>query len=281
MLPPSVDNLTAPHVLEQRKKEEIEFHNKKRLFKYGTAQHEEHYPGVKYYSVNRRVHQHIDDWVAQRCAGKRTLVYGCGDGGQSFHMARHGASSVIGVDISPGSIKLAVEQAEQLGLADSISFQVMDCENLAFPDNSIDIIVAAAVLHHLDLPRAYAEMVRVLAPTGSIICIEPLAHNPLIQFYRRRTPEQRTPWEIDHILRVKDVRLASKFFGRVETRFFNLFTLLAVPFRKRRGFDKLLTAMEAVDSVALRIPFLNRQAWQVVFVLSEPRKAKAAQETGS
>lgn len=259
-------------VMEQRKKEEIEFHNQKRSFSYGTPEYEERYPSVKYYSINRRIHQYVEEWLSERCAGKRTLVYGCGDGGQSFHMARNGASSVVGIDIADNSIKLAKEQAKSLGLSDRISFQVMDCENLVFPDSSIDIIVAAAILHHLDLQRAYAEMSRVLIPSGSIICIEPLAHNPLIQLYRRQTPDQRTPWEIDHILRVKHVRLAKKFFNRVEARFFNLFTLLAVPFRKRPSFAKVLSAMEAVDSVALRIPFLRSQAWQVVFVLSEPRK---------
>jgi ubiquinone/menaquinone biosynthesis C-methylase UbiE len=265
---------SAPDInlLEQRKREEIEFHNQKRMFVHGTAEHEEHYPGVKFYSINRNVHKYIENWLSERCVAKDTLVYGCGDGGQSFQLANHGAASVTGIDIAENSIKKAKEQAETLGLADRISFQVMDCENLSFPDDSMDIIVAAAVLHHLDLPRAYAEMARVLRASGSIICVEPLAHNPLIQYYRRRTPEQRTPWEIDHILKMKDVRLAGKFFNRVEARFFNLFTLLAVPFRKSRGFSTILGALEALDSVALQIPLVRSQAWQVGFVLSEPKK---------
>ena len=83
---------------------------------------------------------------------------------------------------------------------------------------------------------------------------------------------RRTSWEIDHILKMKDVRLARKFFSRIEVRFFNLFTLLAVPFRKRRGFSTILGALEALDSVALQIPLVRSQAWQVGFVLSEPKK---------
>ena len=255
-------NIPEPSSREQRKQEEIDFHNEQRF---------QRRPLRKYYSINRRIHQYVEGWMSQRCAGKRALVYGCGDGAQSFHLARSGAS-VIGIDIADNSIKLAREQAEKEGLADRISFQVMDCENLAFPDNSIDIIVAASVLHHLDLPRAYSEMARVLKPSGAIICIEPLGHNPLIQFYRRRTPDLRTRWEIEHILKVKHVRLAEKFFDRVEARFFHLFTLLAVPFHRRQGFSKMLGALEVLDSVVLRIPYLKRQAWQVVFVLSGPRK---------
>src|ERR1700693_2967124 len=95
------------NLLEQRKKEEIEFHNWKRSFASGSQEYEEHFPTVKYYSVNRRVHKYVEDWLSARCEGKRTLVYGCGDGGQSFHMARNGAASVVGIDIADGSIKLA------------------------------------------------------------------------------------------------------------------------------------------------------------------------------
>lgn len=249
--------------LEQRKQEEVDFHNEQRFERKRLH---------KYYAINRGVNDYVEGWLKERCAGKRALVYGCGDGAQSFHLARNGAS-VVGIDIADNSIRMAKEQAEREGLSDRLSFQVMDCENLAFPDDSIDIIVAASVLHHLDLPRAYSEMARVLKKSGAIICIEPLGHNPLIQAYRRRTPDLRTRWEIDHILKLDQVDLAKKFFNRVQIRFFHLFTLLAVPFYKRKGFSTVLSLMESVDSVALRIPYLRRQAWQMVIVMDGPRKA--------
>ena len=257
--------MTNHSSLEQRKQEEVDFHNKQRFERRRLA---------KFYSINRSIQDYVEGWLTERCAGKRALVYGCGDGAQSFHLARHGAS-VIGIDIADNSIRMAKEEAEREGLSEKISFQVMDCENLALPDNSIDIIVAASVLHHLDLPRAYSEMARVLKPSGAIICIEPLGHNPLIQAYRRRTPDLRTRWEIEHILKIKHVRLAEKFFNRVQIRFFHLFTLLAVPFHQRKGFKAILGMLEAVDSVVLRIPYVRRQAWQMVIVLSGPRKASA------
>lgn len=253
--------------MEQRKTEEIEFHNRPR----SVRSRETEYPTVKFYSINRLVQRHVENWLSQRCAGKRALIYGCGDGQYSFELVKYGAS-VIGIDIADKSIEHARQQAQAVGLSDRVSFQVMDCEHLSFPDNSFDILVAAAILHHLDLPRAYAEMRRVLKPSGAIICIEPLAHNPLIQVYRKRTPDLRTRWEVEHILKVKDVSLAKEFFDKVDVRFFHLFTLLAVPFRKGRGFRRVLAAMEALDSVVLKVPFLRRHAWQVVFALSEPRK---------
>jgi ubiquinone/menaquinone biosynthesis C-methylase UbiE len=248
--------------LDQRKQAEVDFHNEQRFQRVGQK---------KYYSINRGIEHFVEKWLYERCAGKHALVYGCGDGMQSFFLARNGAT-VVGIDIADNSIKLAKEQAEREGLTGQVSFEVMDCENLNFADSSTDIIVAHSVLHHLDLPRAYSEMARVLKPSGGVICVEPLGHNPLIQFYRRRTPTLRTEWEMEHILKLKHVELAKQFFERVDVRFFHLFTLLAVPFHKRRSFGKVLGALEAVDSVALRIPYLRRQAWQVVFVLSGPKK---------
>lgn len=66
--------------------------------------------------------------------------------------------------------------------------------------------------------------------------------------------------------------MAESYFGKVDTRFFHLATLAAVPFRKLAIFNPMLDLLEAIDSVLLKIPFLKWKAWQVVFVLSEPKK---------
>ena len=100
-----------------------------------------------------------------------------------------------------------------------------------------------------------------------------LAHNVIIHAYRRLTPKLRTPWEVDHILRRSSFKVAEKYFGRIEMKFFHLFSLFAVPFRNTSLFSPLLAGLEFVDDLALRVPGLRWQAWQTVFVLSEPRKA--------
>jgi hypothetical protein len=128
-------------------------------------------------------------------------------------------------------------------------------------------------LHHLDLDKAYADLARVLKPAGKMICTEALGHNVLIQRYRRRTPHLRTEWEVEHILHKKDIELAKKYFNTVKILgFFHLASIAAVPFRNSIAFSGILRSLETVDSLLLKIPGIRWQAWQVVFVLSNPKK---------
>ena len=112
----------------------------------------------------------------------------------------------------------------------------------------------------------------MLKPDGKMICNEALAHNIFIHLYRKLTPKLRTEWEVDHIMRKKDFKVVEKYFERVEMHYFHLFTLFAVPFRKLPFFGALLTLLEAMDAILLKLPIIKWQAWQVVFVLSKPRK---------
>lgn len=257
--------------METRKLEEIAFHDTKRGHDPGDPKFEKRYPNLKYYSVVRGRDRFVQDWLLKRCPDKRVLVYGCGAGAQSFYLAKAGAT-VLGIDISEVSVHCARRSAIEERVDGKAHFVVMDCENLAFGPSSLDVIIAAGVLHHLDLTRAFVEMCKVLKPSGEIICIEALGHNPLIRLYRKMTPHLRTKWEAQHILRVDDLDVARKYFDQVEVRFFHLVTLLAVPFRKTRVFDAILSFLEMFDALLLRIPFVRRQAWQMIFVLSQPRK---------
>lgn len=119
--------------------------------------------------------------------GKVVLDYGCGDGETSRELLAQGARHVYGVDIS----ETAVALARQRGLADA-TFQVGDAHRLPWPDQSFDVIVGRAILHHLDLPLATRELVRVLRPGGQLFFVEPLDHNPLASLFRWFTPAART-----------------------------------------------------------------------------------------
>ena len=108
-----------------------------------------------------------------------------------------------------------------------------------------------------------------MKPDGHGVFFEPLGHNPIINAYRRRTPQHRTPDE--HPLLQSDIELAGGYFNRVETTYFHLATLAAVPFRGRRGFEGLLRVLHALDEALFRLPLLRRQAWMVIVTLAEPR----------
>lgn len=253
--------------MEERKQKEREFseffRNENQGSKLGNQ---------KYYSVVRSSRDYVNRWLKERVANRAALDYGCGNGSFTIFLAELGADA-SGVDISGISFHEAMETAQQKGVASRVHFYEMDCENMSFPDETFDIIVENGVLHHLDLPAAFAELARVVKRDGAVMCGEAIANNPIIQLYRRRTPQMRTEWETNHILHIRDLDLARKYFESVEVKFFHLFTLLAVPFRNSFLFRPLLKITESIDSVLLKIPGIRNQAWQMFFILSKPRRA--------
>jgi ubiquinone/menaquinone biosynthesis C-methylase UbiE len=227
---------------------------------------------MKYYAIERRSRDTVLSWYDSNVDGRSVLDYCCGNGEDGVLIAQKGAKEVVGIDLSGVSVENAHRLAVREGVADKVTHQVADAEATGFSDNRFDIITEYGSLHHVDLHLAFAEMARVLKPDGKAICQEALAHNLLIHAYRRLTPKLRTPWEVDHILRRSSFKVAESYFGRIEMKFFHLFSLFAVPFRNTPLFVPLLAVLELLDDVMLRVPGLKWQAWQTVFVLSEPRK---------
>jgi ubiquinone/menaquinone biosynthesis C-methylase UbiE len=267
--------------MEARKHEEIAFHDKLRSGQFeqrwspGAEHRVAHDPlwsNFKYYSIEAHSLALMKRWLTEHCRNASVLDYCCGNGEESIFVAQQGARHVVGIDISPVSIKNCRARARQEALEDRVEFRVMDAEALEFPDDSFDLITEYGVLHHLELDRAMGELARVLKPGGSIVCTETLAHNPLIQLYRRLTPKLRTAWEVDHIINRRSFDIMRRHFGQVEPHFFHLTTLAAVPLRRMPVFRPVLQTLRAVDRVLLSLPGIRWQAWQVVFKLSAPSK---------
>jgi ubiquinone/menaquinone biosynthesis C-methylase UbiE len=268
-----VQQLQCPpdKTLEHRKQCEVEFHNRREVDRreLGRDQFEERYSNKKWYSITRTSEAYIENWLRQNCQGARALDYCCGLGDMSVRLAKHGAY-VCGIDISDESVETSRQRMESAGFADRSNIQVMDAEKLTFPDSTFDVIICSGVLHHLDLQHAYPQLSRVLKPGGKILCIEALGHNPIIQTYRRLTPHLRTSWEVDHILKMKDLKLARSYFDGVDVRYFHLFSVATALLRKTPLFSPALSLMEMVDNVLMRIPGVQLMAWQMVFELSKP-----------
>ena len=179
------------------------------------------------------------------------------------------AKSIVGIDISDVGIgqarAFAVENA-----AGNCDFQLMNAEALTLPDDKFDLVFGSGILHHLDLKRAYGEISRVLRPGGTAVMWEPLGHNLLINWYRNRTPEARTPDE--HPILKSDLVLATRYFAEVKLRFFGLSTLGMTPLRNSALFAPGYVFTQALDKLLLSLPGLRWQAsWFVLIELSKPR----------
>jgi SAM-dependent methyltransferase len=228
----------------------------------------------RYYRIVRGSRRFYRQYLESHCEGAEVLEYGCGVVNHAFFLADRGARSVVGIDISPVRIERGNEQVRSNGY-DSVSYRVMDAEDMDFEDDSFDLVCGAAILHHLDLSRAYRELSRVLRPSGSAIFVEPLGHNPLINLFRDRTPALRTPDE--HPLLMADLRSAEECFGTVRARFFHLTGFAAVPFRDFSGFPQIVAALDAFDRGLFRlVPPARKHAWQVAIELTQPGSGRAA-----
>ena len=134
----------------------------------------------------------------------------------------------------------------------------MDAESLGFADDTFGVIHVSGVLHHVDVRLAFPEMRRVLKPGGRVIASEGLGHDPLINLYRKLTPQLRTEWEAQHIIKKEQTTLVGEYFGRVEYRFFHLATLGFLPIRKVPVLGPLaLTCLEILDRFLLKVPLLR------------------------
>jgi ubiquinone/menaquinone biosynthesis C-methylase UbiE len=124
----------------------------------------------------------------------RSLEIGSGTGYFSLNLMQDG---VIGAatctDISPGMLETLEGNARQLGL--DVETAACDAASLPFEDESFDLVLGHAVLHHLpDLDRAFAEFRRVLAPGGTLFFAgEPSRHGDRIAAVPKRAAVRLAP----------------------------------------------------------------------------------------
>jgi SAM-dependent methyltransferase len=99
----------------------------------------------------------------------RSLEVGAGTGYFTLNMLQAGlVGRATCSDISPGMLTTLKANARRLQL--EVQTASADAEQLPFPDESFDLVFGHAVLHHLpNLPRAFAEFARVLAPGGTLL----------------------------------------------------------------------------------------------------------------
>ncbi len=221
------------------------------------------------YLVTHRSTRLYEELIVEGAENSHVLEYGCGPHSYAFFLARHGAN-VQGIDISDEAIEQMRERSKHRPFPERVSFQRMNAEALEFPDNNFDLVTGRAILHHLDLRDSFEEIARTLKPTGKAIFVEPLGHNPIINYFRNRTPELRT--EDEHPLLMKDLEMAKEYFGRVDVYYYHLAGLAAAPFAGKKIFDPILKALDAMDRTIFKVlPFARKHAWAVVLVFSEPK----------
>jgi SAM-dependent methyltransferase len=250
--------------LDDRKRKELEFHNRdrdrQRIERLDKDTYEKFYANRKYYQTVGRSASYVRQWIERNAPGRVFLDYACGNGFNAIAAAQCGAKLAIGLDISDISVENARKDAKAQNLNNTYFVQA-DAEDTKLPDSSVDLVICSGMLHHLDLSFAFPELRRILAPGGKILAVEALDYNPAIKLYRMVTPSMRTEWEKAHILDLRDVRFAERFFDIGEIRYWHVLSYAGA------YFPRLLRVFNVMDDFLTKVPGLRRMAWIFTFEL--------------
>jgi 2-polyprenyl-3-methyl-5-hydroxy-6-metoxy-1,4-benzoquinol methylase len=239
--------------IEERQKAEKEFHDKKfaevRKVDYNEL-------GFK-----RLIFSDMIEKIGD-IRGKKVLEFGCGEGWFTKILARKGAE-VWSFDISEEAVKKAESLMIRESLNDRVHLEQMAAENLRYDSDMFDLVVGIAILHHLDTASLIREIKRVLIPGGRAIFMEPLGHNPLLNFYRRMTPNVRSKDETP--MRFEQFASIEQAFARFEHKEYYLTTIFALIFYFV-GMNKLMLKtrdkLHRLDKEILdTFPTLSRYCW--------------------
>lgn len=202
---------------------------------------------------------------------KRILYYGCGVNKEPLLNFISQGAYVVAVDLSSEAINIMKGFINEQGVNKKAEALEMDAENLSFGDATFDVVFGTAVLHHLDIIKSSAEIIRVLKIGGKAIFVEPLGMNPLINLYRLMTPKDRTKDE--HPLKHRDLNLLKKNFSNYKQQNFYFLSLLAFFWKFIKNntlFHYSLKILIKLDNLLFRIlPFLKSYCWCTVVILEK------------
>jgi len=109
---------------------------------------------------------------------------GCGAGQLVMGMARQVPGlHVVGIDLSEKMLADARQSAQLAGLGDRVDFRLGNVEEIPFPDQSLDMVISTASLHHWSDPvKVLNEIDRVLKPGGAYYIFD-LRRDMVLPFY--------------------------------------------------------------------------------------------------
>jgi ubiquinone/menaquinone biosynthesis C-methylase UbiE len=111
-----------------------------------------------------------EDLLHEGIASGSTLEVGSGPGFLGLDwLLRTKDTVLVGLDINPDMVEIAVHHARELGLGDRARHLLGSAAALPFEDNSYDAVFTSHSLHEwLDPGLVFAEMWRVLKPGGRV-----------------------------------------------------------------------------------------------------------------
>ena len=126
------------------------------------------------------------EFVLEHCPRGSGLDVGCGTGALARRLAAAGYE-MTGIDPSDGMLDVLRRQAPEIRAVHGSGTA------LPFADDSFDVVLTVAVMHHIadpnDVKRTLSEMVRVVRSGGRVLVWDHNPRNPYWRFLMARVPQ--------------------------------------------------------------------------------------------
>ena len=213
-----------------------------------------------FYKALANVWDDFYDQLKKKTRNAEVLDYGCGVGPSIIKVSNYEPKKIIGIDISEISIKKAKDRTKDLG--SMVEVKVDNCEKTSFENNRFDLVYGHGILHHLEFSKCLGEILRILKPGGSLLFVEPLGTNPIINPYRKLTPKSRSIDE--HPFVGKDFELLKNKFKKVEIKYYGFLTLVFFPFYLNPQKSIIFKILKTTDQILFKLKFFRYFAWSVL-----------------
>ena len=125
------------------------------------------YDTMDHSEVNRRF---VSDFLAVHREGWKVLDVGTGTALIPIELCRQQPRAIVlAVDAAEHMLQRAAVNVAGAGLVGRIHLELVDAKSLTYADQSFPAVISNSIVHHIEHPhRVLAEMVRVLAPGGTL-----------------------------------------------------------------------------------------------------------------
>ena len=202
------------------------------------------------------------NFLESNSANAEILDYGCGIVQSLKEVMRFNPKKITGIDISEVSIQKARSATQDLD--SKVELMVDNCEQTKFKNDRFDIVYGTGILHHLNMSLCLDEIHRVLKPGGKFLFVEPLGTNPLINLYRKLTPNSRS--EDEHPFIKEDFDLIQTKFKKTKVKYYGFLTLFFFPFYRSPKNSNVFKLLKTIDQFLFRISIFKKLAWSVLII---------------
>ena len=143
----------------------------------------------------------------------RTVVdLGCGDGLNTVILGALGART-ISVDISDESLRLTAERARVNKVDSNLTLVHSDAAGIPIEDQTVDLVLCAAILHHVDAVMTARQIHRILKPGGKAVFLEPMIGPALLSHLKGYLPKSAGVTDDEQPLTREQVMAVSRSVG--------------------------------------------------------------------